>query len=161
MGMRGLIAMVVAGVLSLAASAHAGAPDQAGPTAVPLLWESPGCEHRKLGSVEVELGERVSEITQDPNVPTVDYGRAVKALSAAAAAKGANAVVLRWHQGVYFTYRGKQSRRPVYVKLRGAAIQLADAAACTLHPVQLAELEARSRSGTATNVSARDAFSGE
>jgi len=160
--MRGFTGMTLAYVLLLAPMAHAGEPRETPTLSVPLLWESPGCGHQKLGSVEIELGERVSEITQDPNVPTVDYGRAMKLLSNAGAAKGANAVVLRWHQGVYFTRSGKQSRRPVYVKLRGAAIRLPDiATGCTLQPVQLAELEARSRSGVAVNVSSREAFSGE
>jgi hypothetical protein len=147
----------------LAAAVHAGEGDTAPALAVPLLWQSPGCGHQKLGSVEIELGERVSEITQDANVPTVDYGRAMRKLADAGAARGANAVVLRWHQGVYFTRSGKQSRRPVYVKLRGAAIRLPDGATadCALQPVQLAELEARSRSGDAVNATAREAFAGE
>ena len=57
--------------------------------------------------------------------------------------------MLRWHQGVYFTRNGKQSRRPVYVKLRGAAIHLPDIGDHALHlqPVTVVELEARSRSG--------------
>jgi hypothetical protein len=72
-------------------------------------------------------------------------------------------VVLRGHQGVYFTRSGKQSRRPVYVKLRGAAIRLPDIATarCTLQPVQLAELAKRSRNGEAVNVTSREAFAGE
>ncbi|MFC5577144.1 hypothetical protein ACFPOA_03825 [Lysobacter niabensis] len=155
--------MTLACVLLLAPPVRAGEPGDTIPApAVPLLWESPGCGHQKLGSVEIELGERVSEITQDPNVPTVDYGRAMKLLADAGAAKGANAVVLRWHQGVYFTRSGRQSRRPVYVKLRGAAIRLPDiATGCTLQPVQRADLEARSRSGVAANVTSREAFAGE
>ena len=162
--MRGCTGVTLACILLLASAAHADEPRESAPTmAAPLLWESPGCEHQKLGSVEIELGERVSEITQDPNVPTVDYGRAMTLLSNAGAAKGANAVVLRWHQGVYFTRNGKQSRRPVFVKLRGAAIHLPDNATtrCTLQPVTVVELEARSRSGAAANVTSREAFSGE
>jgi hypothetical protein len=116
-------------------------------TRVPVIWESPGCEHQKLGSVEVSAGEKVSEITQDPNVPTVEYGRAMDKLADAAQAKGANAVVLRFHQGVYFTFHGKRSRKPVYVKLRGGAIHMSPEALaqCPLKPVRLAELEERSR----------------
>ena len=105
--MRGIKGTTFACVLLLAPAANAGGPGDATPAlAVPLLWESPGCGHQKLGTVEIELGEHVSEITQDANVPTVDYGRAMKKLSDAGAAKGANAVVLRWHQGVYFTRSG-------------------------------------------------------
>ena len=49
------------------------------------------------------------------------------------------------------------------MKLRGAAIRLPDGAAagCMLQPVLLAELEVRSRSGAAVNVSSREAFTGE
>jgi hypothetical protein len=156
--------MMLACGLALAGATRAGEPgDTIVAPAVPLLWESPACAHQKLGSVEIELGERVSEISQDANVPTVDYARAMERLANAGAARGANAVVLRWHQGVYFTRNGKQSRRPVYVKLRGAAIRLPATAAtgCTLRPVQLAELEARSRSGVAVNATSREAFAGE
>jgi len=129
-------------------------------TIVPVVLESPACEYEKLGVVEITVGEKVSEITQDPKVPTVDYGRAMNKLIAAAQERGANAVVLRWHQGVYFTRLGKQSRKPVYVKLRGAAIHMApDALAqCPLTPLTVAELEERSRSGKPSNVSSRTAF---
>jgi hypothetical protein len=131
-----------------------------GERVVPVIWESPGCEHEKLGVVEITVGERVSEITQDPNVPTVEYGRAMARLSRAAGEKGANAVVLRWHQGVYFTFKGKKSRKPVFVKLRGAAIHMSpDALAqCPLKPVTVADLEDRSRSGKPVNANSRDVF---
>jgi hypothetical protein len=130
-------------------------------TVVPLLWESPGCAYDKLGWVEIEAGERVNEHTADTNVPLVDYGRAMTKLANAGQAQGANAVVLRSHQGVYFTRNGKQSRKPVYVKLRGAAIHLAEPAQCQLVPVDMTELEARSRSGKPVEVSSHEAFEGE
>ena len=132
----------------------------AGERVVPVVWESPGCDHDKLGSVEVTVGEHVSEITQDPNVPTVEYGRAMARLGKAASDKGANAVVLRWHQGVYFTFRGKKSRKPVFIKLRGAAIQLSPQALaqCPLKVVTVADLEDRSRSGKPVNAYARDVY---
>lgn len=127
---------------------------------IPIVWTSPGCDHDKLGSVEITLGNKVSEITQDPNVPTVDYGRAMDKLAEAAQDKGANAVVLRAHQGVYFTQQGKRSRKPVYVKLRGAAIHLSPEALaqCPLRPVSLVDLEARSRSGKPVNANAHDVY---
>lgn len=127
---------------------------------VPVIWESPGCEHDKLGSVDITVGERVSEITQDPNVPTVEYGRAMAKLARAAGDKGANAVVLRWHQGVYFTFHGKKSRKPVFIRLRGAAIRLSSEAMaqCDLKPVTVADLEDRSRRGKPVNANARDVF---
>ena len=131
------------------------------PLAVPVLWESPGCDHDKLGSVEIDAGSRVNEGTADINVPVVDYDRAVTKLANAGQAQGANAVVLRSHQGVYFTRNGKQSRKPVYVKLRGAAIHLAEPAQCKLVFVDVTELEARSRSGKPVDVSSRAAFEGE
>jgi hypothetical protein len=127
---------------------------------VPVILESPGCDHDKLGSVEVTLGEHVSEITQDPNVPTVEYGRAMARLARAAGDKGANAVVLRWHQSVYFTFKGRKSRKPVFVKLRGAAIHLSPEAMaqCPLTPVTVADMEDRARNGKPVNASSRDVF---
>jgi len=127
---------------------------------IPVVWESPGCEHEKLGAVVVAVGERVSEITQDPNVPTVEYSRAMRRLADAASDKGANAVVLRHHQGVYFTHKGKRSRDPVYVKLTGAAIRLSPEALaqCPLKPVDVAQLEQRSREIKPENVTSRTAF---
>lgn len=138
-------------------------PLHATETDVPVVWESPGCEHEKLGVVVVDVGERVSEITQDENVPTVEYARAMRKLSAAAAEKGGNAVVLRQHQGVYFTRNGKRSRKPVYVKLSGAAIHLPaqSLAQCPLKRVDVAEVEARSREMKPENVSSRQAFGAE
>lgn len=128
---------------------------------VPLVWESPGCEHDKLGTIEIEAGQRVSELTRDTNVPTVDYGRAMSKLSDAGQERGANAVVLRWHQGVYFTRNAKQTRKPVYVKLRGAAIRVAAPAQCKLQLVDAMELEERSRSGKPVDVSSREAFASD
>ncbi len=160
----GLLCMAAA----LLAPLHAGevttldgvAVTDAGERVVPVVWESPGCDHDKLGSVEITLGEHVSEITQDPNVPTVEYGRAMARLAKAGSNKGANAVVLRWHQGVYFTFRGKKSRKPVFIKLRGAAIHLSPQALaqCPLKPVTVADLEDRSRSGKPVNAYARDVY---
>lgn len=128
---------------------------------IPVVWESPGCEHDKLGSIEIEAGQRVNELTGDTNVPTVDYARAMSKLSDAGQERGANAVVLRWHQGVYFTRNGKQTRKPVYVKLRGAAIRVAAPARCTLQLVDATELEERSRSGKPVDVSSREAFASD
>ena len=127
---------------------------------VPVVLESPACDHEKLGAVEITIGENVSEITQDDKVPPVDYGRAMDKLVAAAQDRGANAVVLRFHQGVYFTHQGRKSRKPVYVKLRGAAIHMTPEALaqCPLTPLSVAELEARSREGKPMNVNSRTAF---
>ena len=146
-------------VLAFALPLHATEPD----LPIPVVWESPGCKHDKLGTVEIAVGQRVSETTKDTIVPTVDYGRAMAKLAEAAQAQGANAVVLRWHQGVYFTRNGKQSRKPVYVKLRGGAIQLSPEALaqCPLKPVLMADLEERSRSGKPVDADSREVFAGE
>ena len=57
-------------------------------------------------------------------MPTVEYGRAMDKLADAAQAKGANAVVLRFHQGVGLHLPRQARRKPVYVKLRGGAIHM-------------------------------------
>ena len=140
-------------VLSVAMlPALAGTPD------VPVLSESPVCGAEKLGVVEIEIGTRVTEYTQGTDVPLVDYDRAMRRLSDAAESKGGNAVVLRSHQAVYFTRFGRQSHKPVYVKLRGAAIRMPDATQCSLRLVDVDEMEARSRSGKIENIDSRKAY---
>lgn len=140
-------------VLSVAMlPALAGTPD------VPVLSESPVCGVEKLGVVEIEIGTRVTEYTQGADVPLVDYDRAMRRLSDAAESKGGNAVVLRSHQAVYFTRFGRQSHKPVYVKLRGAAIRMPDATQCSLRLVDVDEMEARSRSGKIENIDSRKAY---
>lgn len=133
--------------------------DTHGDTVVPVLLESPACEHAKLGLVSVHVGERVNEGTQDPNVPTTTYQREFAKLADAAREKGADAVVLRQHQAVLFTRNGKRSQAPVYIKLHGAVIGLPDASQCELVFADAAELQWQARDGKAANVSARDAFS--
>ncbi|HEU0306364.1 MAG TPA: hypothetical protein VFR30_05290 [Lysobacter sp.] len=143
--------------LSFAAAAHA-----ADDLSLPVLLESPGCDHAKLGSVEIEVGERVRESTQDPNVPTVEYARAFARLADAAARKGANAVVLRSHQGIYFTYQGRQSRLPVYIKLRGAAIRLPEGEGqCDLVFVHAAELQQRAATTKPLNTTSGKAYTND
>lgn len=129
---------------------------------LPVLWESPGCQHEKLGSVTVDIGTRVRESTQYERVPVVRLRPAFDKLVSAAAAAGGNAVVLRSHQGVYFTYHGRKSSAPVYIKLRGAVVRLPDdAAQCDLAVVHSDELEQRMRDGTPNNVTAHHAYSGD
>lgn len=129
---------------------------------LPVLWESPGCQHQKLGSVTVDLGTQVRESTQDGRVPVVRVRPAFDKLVSAAAAAGGNAVVLRSHQGVYFTYHGRKSSAPVYIKLRGAVVRLPDdGAPCDLVVVHAEELEQRMRDGTPAQVWAQKAYSNE
>lgn len=147
-----LVSAVVATAFVAPAAADAG-------TVVPVVWESPTCEHDKLGQVSTQIGTRVSETTQDTMVPTVDYGRAFTQLAIAAKAQGGNAVVVRWHQATYFTRNGRRSRKPVYVQLRGAAIRThGEAGQCDLALADPLDFEERARGGEPVNVSSGDAY---
>ena len=84
--MRGLAAVWI-GWAALAASASAAERP-------PVLTDTPACEHRKLGVVSIEAGVRATEASLDKKPPAVHYGRAFERLADAAAAQGANAVVL-------------------------------------------------------------------
>lgn len=139
-------------------SAQAGDPDAVAPAILPVLLGSPTCDHAKLGSVTVRVGEQVSGITQDARVATVQYRSAFAKLRDAAQQDGANAVVLRGHQAVFFTFHGKRSRDPVYIKLRGAAIALADMGQCQFEVADADQLQRQARAGEATNVSSHEAF---
>lgn len=128
-------------------------------TAIPVVWESPTCDHDKLGQVSIHTGTRVSETTKDTMVPTVDYDRAFTRLAIAAQAQGGNAVVVRWHQATYFTRNGRRSRKPVYVQLRGAAIRTHGAVGqCDLALADPLEFEERAKGGEPVNVSSGDAY---
>lgn len=146
-------AMTLAAIL--ATPLHAGEPP-----ALPVLWETPGCEHARLGTVTVDIGTKVNEGTQDGRVPVVRVAPALDKLARAAAAAGGNAVVLRSHQGVYFTYNGRKSSAPVYIKLRGGVVRLPDdGAECDLVVVGAAELDSRMLDGTPVKVTAKQAWS--
>ncbi|QWP76572.1 hypothetical protein J5226_23830 [Lysobacter sp. K5869] len=99
----------------------------------PVLVDMPACEHRKLGVVSIEAGTRVSEASLDKSPPAVHYGRAFARLADAAAAQGANAVVLRGHRATFYTPPGLEKPKVVHVRLNGAAIRIeGDPAACAL-----------------------------
>ena len=156
---RIVIAIVVAVVTTLsfafAAPAGAGGID----TVVPVLWQAPSCSHDKLGQVSIQVGTRVNEATQDLMVPTVDYAWAFNKLAAAAQAKGADAVVVRWHQATYFTRNGRRSHRPVHVQLKGAAIRTHDdAGTCSFALADSADFDQRARSGKPVEVNSGDAY---
>lgn len=126
---------------------------------VPVLLETPPCTHAKLGSAEVEIGRKVSAITDDSRVPVVKVSAALDKLAAKASAGGANAVVLRSHQGVYFTHNGRRSSGPVYIRLVGALVRLPeDTAPCRLVHVDADEIERRMRSRRPQEASYSDAY---
>lgn len=128
-------------------------------TVVPVLWQAPSCSHDKLGQVSIQVGTRVTEATRDLLIPTVDYAGAFIKLATAAQAKGADAVVVRWHQATYFTRNTRRSHRPVHVQLRGAAIRThTDAGPCEFALADPAEFDARARSGKPVEVSSGDAY---
>lgn len=120
-------------IWALALAAWAGAAASA--ERLPVLDESPACEHRKLGVVEIEAGTRVSERMPGPDPAAVNYPRAFDRLADAAAEQGANAVVLRRHRATYYTRAGRRTPQAVHVQLSGAAIRIeGDIAACRLAP---------------------------
>lgn len=154
-----IVAALAAAFAALPAIAAPAAAAEAGDAVPPVLWQAPSCDHDKLGQVAIQVGNRVSETTRDLLVPTVDYAAAFAALATAAQAKGADAVVVRWHQATYFTRNGRRTRRPVHVQLRGAAIGIhADARPCDLALADPAAFAERAASGEAVNVGSGDAY---
>lgn len=156
--MKPRVAMVISMLAACVPSSVAIATELGG--AVPVLWESPACGHDKLGTVTIEIGTRVSASTQDTRVPVVRVAPAFARLARAAVAEGGNAVVLRWHQGVYFTLNGRRSAAPVYITLRGAVIRLPDdRGPCQLVMVHADDVEQRMRDGTPAEATPRQAYS--
>lgn len=149
---------IVATMATVLALAPPAAADR-GDTVVPVLWQAPSCSHDKLGQVSIQVGTRVTEQTRDLLVPTVDYAAGFSKLASAAQAKGADAVVVRWHQATYYTRGGRRSRKPVHVQLRGAAISThADARPCGFAHADPAEFDKRARSGEPVEVGSEDAY---
>lgn len=150
------IVVSVLAAIALAPPAAAAGPDPV----VPVLWQAPACSHDKLGQVSIQVGTRVTESTRDLLVPTVDYAWAFAKLATAAEAKGADAVVVRWHQATYFTRNGRRSHKPVHVQLRGAALRIhADAVPCRFALADAADMEQRAINGTPVEVTSGDAYS--
>lgn len=132
------------------------------PTSVPVLLTSPTCKYRKLGSVSIEAGNRVSETNREMNLPTVDYDHAFAQLANAAREKGANAVVIYWHKAAYFTRFGRRTRKPVYVRLSGGAIEYeGEAVQCRLVAADPEEFARRAEKGEPVNVTSDQVYSGE
>jgi hypothetical protein len=99
----------------------------AGPVgAVKLLQASPSadCVSRRLGQVEVTLGSKEPNARTGMAPPSVSYRKAFAQLLEAARARGADAVVLREHESAYVARGARQPRRPTYLSLHGAALQL-------------------------------------
>lgn len=99
----------------------------------PVVTDTPACAHRKLGVVSIEAGTRATEATLDYKPAAVQYGRAFEQLADAAAAQGANAVVLRGHRATFYTPPGLGKPKVVHLRLNGAAIRIeGDPGACAL-----------------------------
>lgn len=148
-------ALAFAVIASASPAAAAAGPD----TAIPVVWQAPSCSHDKLGQVSIQAGTRVNEATRDLLVPTVDYAWAFAKLATAAKAKGADAVVVRWHQATYFTRNGRRSHKPVHVQLKGAAIRIhADAGPCSFTLADPLYFDERASSGKPVEVSSGDAY---
>jgi len=147
-------------VISVLAAMVCASPAAARPdTVVPVVWQAPSCSHDRLGQVSIQVGTRVTESTRDLLVPTVAYDRAFAQLATAARAKGADAVVVRWHQATYFTRNGRRSHKPVHIRLRGAAIRIhADAGPCSFALADPLAFEQRASSGEPVEVRSGDAY---
>lgn len=109
----------------------------------PLLLESdPPCVAERLGRVRIALGEERPDPRRGGAVPGVSYARALSKLTAAAAQRGADAVVIREHQADYFAKGSRRPSRPTYVMLAGVALRLKPATGgCALAKIDPAEFE--------------------
>lgn len=97
---------------------------------------------KSLGRVRITLGEEHPDPRRGGAAPSVSYARALAKLRAAAAERGADAVVLREHQADYVAKGSRRPSRPTYVMLSGAALRLkAAAAGCALALIDAAEFE--------------------
>jgi len=151
-------ASIVAALICVAQATAAGRPD----TVLPVVLQAPACAHDKLGTVSIQIGTRVTEATRDLLVPTVDYRGAFAKLALAAQAKGADAVVMRWHQATYFTRNTRRSHKPVHVQLRGAAIRVdAGAKPCEFALADPREFDERARSGKPVEIGSGEAYNNE
>lgn len=107
-----------------------------------LLEADPPCIQERLGRVQVELGDARPDPRRGGAVAGVSYARALAKLRAAAAERGADAVVLREHQADYFSKGSRRPSRPTYVKLSGAALRLkAGATGCIFAKIDPIEFE--------------------
>ena len=107
-----------------------------------ILGASPGCVERRLGVVSVELGSKEVDMRSGMPAPRASYQAAFRRLAERAAAKGADAVVLRGHEAGFVAKGSRRSVRPSFVSLRGAAIKLRDGGdSCALAVVDPVQFE--------------------
>jgi hypothetical protein len=119
-----------------------------------LLQADPPCIDERMGRVRVTLGDGRPDPRRGGVTPTVSYGRALAKLRAAAAERGADAVVLREHQADYFAKGSRRPSRPTYVMLSGAAVRLRSAASgCALVVIDPVEFERSALGRDRANVS--------
>lgn len=112
------------------------------PTNVQLLAASPTCVKDRLGQVSITLGIKEPNLRSGMRPSSVSYRQAFAKLQDAASSKGGEAVVLRGHEAAYFTKSARQARRPTFVSLQGAVVNLeAHGAGCTLALLDPAEFE--------------------
>lgn len=152
-GMSFMCVVLIAGATPAAAQE----PDRS--DAVPVVWHAPACKFERLGTVTIDAGTRVHEGTQDSRIPPVRSSSALAKLSKAAQAKGGDVVILRSHQGIYFTHGSRQSKGPVFMQLRGAVISLREEDPCALTIVTADELDRRMRSRKPDDVTSDQAYS--
>lgn len=112
---------ILGGILLVAAVA-ANAADTS--SDVLLLASSPACVKDRLGQVSITLGSREPNLRTGMRPTPVSYRQAFEKLQEAASAKGGEAVVLRGHEASYFTKSARQARRPTFLSLQGAVVNL-------------------------------------
>ncbi|GAB1594569.1 hypothetical protein [Lysobacter claricitrinus] len=129
-------------------------------SSVPVLSSMPLCPLQRVSSVEGRDGREPVANAREIAMGTASYERALREMSEAGAAKGANAVVLTAHNASFYTRGNVPSPRPVYIVLNGVAVRLADPGHCTVRvqdPEELQKRAVRGRGapvpmeGTATN----------
>jgi hypothetical protein len=137
---QALLGSGLLGSVLLAMSLAAGAADPS--PGVQLLSASPSCVKDRLGQVSVTVGNREPNLRTGMAPTSVSYRAAFAKLQQAASAKGGNAVVLRGHQADYFSKSAKKARRPTFLSLTGAVVNLdADVTGCALARLDPAEFE--------------------
>lgn len=113
------------------------------------------CPHDKLGSIDVVTGPDVARgvgLKKHRLPPPAEYAALLDRLRGQAAARGANAMLLRWHQAVFLTKDGVEAGPPVRVAVKAAAIRLHDPGKCAVEPVSEAELERRAHEGEVEHI---------